>query len=284
MATDERERDAVDPGGHAPDSERRRFLARITIGLGTFAALVAVIPAVGVVLWPVRRREPEVWRAVGRVEDFPVGGTRKVSFIDPSPVPWAGFAAMSAAWLPPRGRGGVRGVLDLLYAHGLPGALGRPLRAVPLPLPRRRILRRWLRRRRPAAMATGPTPGAHPGRPGGAQDARRADVRRVGEVPGERRPAGSIADAFVVRSDRSVAHDVEFGVRQIVDVARKALSPGIDDATTAVNCVDHPSAVLSRLAVRGLHAQPASPAGAEAARRADPRSGRTEDPGAVRSA
>jgi uncharacterized membrane protein len=44
--------------------------------------------------------------------------------------------------------------------------------------------------------------------------------------------------------------DAAFGIRQIVDVALKALSPGINDTTTAVMCVDYLSAILARLAPR----------------------------------
>ena len=43
---------------------------------------------------------------------------------------------------------------------------------------------------------------------------------------------------------RTVDQDPDFGVRQIVDVALKALSPGVNDTTTAVMCVDHLSAIL----------------------------------------
>ena len=39
-----------------------------------------------------------------------------------------------------------------------------------------------------------------------------------------------------------------FGVRQIVDVALKALSPGINDTTTAVMCVDYLTTIIARIA------------------------------------
>lgn len=99
MACDETPQDPADREGQAPDPERRRLLSKVTIGFGTLAALLAVTPSVGVLLWPIRRRDEEVWRTVAWVDDLPVGQTRKVTFIDPSPVPWAGFAATSAAWL-----------------------------------------------------------------------------------------------------------------------------------------------------------------------------------------
>jgi uncharacterized membrane protein len=60
-------------------------------------------------------------------------------------------------------------------------------------------------------------------------------------------PSSAIDDAVteVVRSaivtdrDRSLDNDPSFGVRQLVDIALKALSPGINDPTTAVDVVHH---------------------------------------------
>ena len=46
--------------------------------------------------------------------------------------------------------------------------------------------------------------------------------------------------------------DAAFGIRQIVDIALKALSPGINDTTTAVMCVDHLTAILARFAPRPI--------------------------------
>jgi uncharacterized membrane protein len=47
-----------------------------------------------------------------------------------------------------------------------------------------------------------------------------------------------------------VQQDASFGIRQIVDIALKALSPGVNDTTTAVMCVDYLGAILARLAPR----------------------------------
>jgi uncharacterized membrane protein len=44
--------------------------------------------------------------------------------------------------------------------------------------------------------------------------------------------------------------DAAFGIRQIVDIALKSLSPGINDTTTAVMCVDYLGAILVQLAER----------------------------------
>jgi uncharacterized membrane protein len=52
---------------------------------------------------------------------------------------------------------------------------------------------------------------------------------------------------FSISRHRTVEQDAAFGIRQIVDVALKALSPGINDTTTAVTCVDYLTAILARL-------------------------------------
>lgn len=62
----------------------------------------------------------------------------------------------------------------------------------------------------------------------------------------------TIADLYTVGHQRTTVQDAGFGVRQIVDIALKALSPGINDTTTAVTCVQYLTAVLARLAGRRL--------------------------------
>ena len=59
-----------------------------------------------------------------------------------------------------------------------------------------------------------------------------------------------IRKAFVQGSTRTMHQDAEFGVLQLVEVAVRALSPGINDPFTAITCVDRLSAALSRLAGR----------------------------------
>ena len=47
---------------------------------------------------------------------------------------------------------------------------------------------------------------------------------------------------------RTIEQDPAFGIRQIVDVALKALSPAINDTTTAVMCIDYLGTVLAVVA------------------------------------
>lgn len=61
-----------------------------------------------------------------------------------------------------------------------------------------------------------------------------------------------INDAFVAQSFRTIHQDVAFGIRQLVDVALKALSPGVNDQTTAATSIDYLGVVLVELARRPL--------------------------------
>lgn len=47
--------------------------------------------------------------------------------------------------------------------------------------------------------------------------------------------------------ERTAAQDVGYGLRQLTDVANKALSPGINDPTTAIHALGHTSALLAEL-------------------------------------
>lgn len=64
-------------------------------------------------------------------------------------------------------------------------------------------------------------------------------------------------DTFVrlitLSETRTLTQDVAFGFRQLVDIAERALSPGVNDPTTAVQALDHLHDLLRRLAVRPLH-------------------------------
>jgi uncharacterized membrane protein len=46
---------------------------------------------------------------------------------------------------------------------------------------------------------------------------------------------------------RTVERDPSYGIREIVDMALKALSPGVNDTSTAIMCVDYLTAILARL-------------------------------------
>ena len=56
--------------------------------------------------------------------------------------------------------------------------------------------------------------------------------------------------AYSIGRYRTVEQDPAFGIRQIVDIAIKALSPGVNDTSTAVMCVDYLTSIMARLAGR----------------------------------
>jgi uncharacterized membrane protein len=60
----------------------------------------------------------------------------------------------------------------------------------------------------------------------------------------------SIRGAFVLGPERTPWQDVEFGMIQISDVAIKALSPSLNDPTTAIRCIDRLGQVLAELGTR----------------------------------
>jgi len=72
------------------------------------------------------------------------------------------------------------------------------------------------------------------------------------EDPPDPETIDALQATFSINRHRTVEQDAAFGIRQIVDVALKALSPGINDVTTAVTCVDYLTTILARLAPRQI--------------------------------
>lgn len=81
-------------------------------------------------------------------------------------------------------------------------------------------------------IAVHPLPGAHP--PTTVSDARACLAVSLGV-------------------ERTLGQDVGFGLRQLTDIAERALSPGINDTTTAVRSVQEMHDLLRRLATRPRH-------------------------------
>ncbi len=83
--------------GPPTGTKRRAFLNRLSLGLGSITAAIMGLPSLIYLLG--LRQAPSEWRTVGRLEDFKRETTVSVSFMDPSPLPWAGVTARTAAWL-----------------------------------------------------------------------------------------------------------------------------------------------------------------------------------------
>lgn len=74
----------------------------------------------------------------------------------------------------------------------------------------------------------------------------------VADRPASDQLAQALGELCTAKSYRTVHQDAAFGLRQMVDIALKALSPGVNDSTTAATCVDYIGAVLVRLADRAM--------------------------------
>ncbi len=63
----------------------------------------------------------------------------------------------------------------------------------------------------------------------------------------------AVAACVSLGRERTMQQDPAFGLRQLVDLAARALSPGVNDPTTAVQAIDQLHDALRRLAVRPMH-------------------------------
>ncbi|MFN7138189.1 MAG: DUF2254 domain-containing protein [Limisphaerales bacterium] len=57
-------------------------------------------------------------------------------------------------------------------------------------------------------------------------------------------------DYFIIAEFRTIDQDPAYGIRQLVDIALKALSPSLNDNATAANCLDHLGSILCCLVQR----------------------------------
>jgi uncharacterized membrane protein len=64
--------------------------------------------------------------------------------------------------------------------------------------------------------------------------------------------AAKIRDHVILGPKRTATQDIEFSIKQLVEVAARALSPGVNDFYTAIACIDHLTAALAYALDRGL--------------------------------
>jgi uncharacterized membrane protein len=61
-----------------------------------------------------------------------------------------------------------------------------------------------------------------------------------------------VNSAFILGHQRTASQDIQFPIHQLVEIAVRALSPGINDPFTAITCVDRLGSALHRLAQREM--------------------------------
>ncbi len=154
--------------------------------------------------------------------------------------------------------GETEGMIDELMPHRAAGPIGPPPRAGARSATdagcgagvRLHPLRRY-------------APDAQPGE-GGA--ALRAVLRRIGHFVPAGMPLFAVSRAdrlsaevhagllacFDIGPVRTLQQDAEFGILQIVDIALKAISPAVNDPSTAINCLDQ----LGRIMIRWIARDP----------------------------
>lgn len=69
------------------------------------------------------------------------------------------------------------------------------------------------------------------------------------KAPGEEK-LDALRSTVIVGIERTPYQDLDFSIRRIVEIAQRALSPGINDPTTALYCIDRLREALVRLAER----------------------------------
>lgn len=75
------------------------------------------------------------------------------------------------------------------------------------------------------------------------------------EMPISDEKIKEINDFFSIARHRTIEQYAGFGIRQIVDIALKALSPGINDTTTAISCIDNLGEIIGEIARRQMPAR-----------------------------
>jgi menaquinol-cytochrome c reductase iron-sulfur subunit len=78
---------------------RRDFLNYFSLALTAAAGVVVSVPILAYLLTPLLEKPDREWQDIGPASDFVIGQTVEVPIKDPSPLPWAGETATTAAWL-----------------------------------------------------------------------------------------------------------------------------------------------------------------------------------------
>ena len=89
------------------------------------------------------------------------------------------------------------------------------------------------------------------GRTGDLVTERTAAIE-IWNAPDNGRVESGAASALLVGTERDLRQDVDFGLQQLSDIALRALSPGVNDPTTAESAIGYIGSVLEHLVAREL--------------------------------
>jgi uncharacterized membrane protein len=88
-----------------------------------------------------------------------------------------------------------------------------------------------------------------------------AVIRVYGGEPGDGREEDRLRRMVVLGVERTIEQDPAFAVRIMVDIAIKALSPAVNDPTTAVQVINHLGDLLRRIGATDFRSEPPQRAG-----------------------
>ena len=131
-----------DPAAHS----RRVFLFKLSLLLNAAVGAILAVPLVGYLLGPAAEKilREGAWIALGPLTDFPMrrNPPRQLPQSRRPALRWRHrqYRLLGA----PHRRAIISGLRHQLRASRMPRPLVRAIQTLPLPLPRRRVLRRWL--------------------------------------------------------------------------------------------------------------------------------------------
>ena len=121
---------------------RRWLLFKGAVALNGVVGLVLAVPVLRYLLAPWRKDASfNSWISLGSLDSFPTGETRLAYYKNPSQNPWDRRKRTTRLLRAARSRQPVQSLRHQLRPPRPPGALVRAIATLPLPMPRRRILR-----------------------------------------------------------------------------------------------------------------------------------------------
>ncbi|KOY85276.1 hypothetical protein AD998_03105 [bacterium 336/3] len=84
------------------------------------------------------------------------------------------------------------------------------------------------------------------------KDVEIAYIALNAPIPEIKKIENQIRKQFDIGKFRSYRQDIHFGLRQLVDIALKAISPAVNDPTTAINCLDYLGEIIREIMEAGM--------------------------------
>ncbi len=90
--------DRSEGGVYTPVGTRRNFFSWVSGAIAAFIGLALAVPLLGYVISPSFKRRKKSWKAVGRVEELPIGEPRSLDYVVTQKDGWMETKAHKAVW------------------------------------------------------------------------------------------------------------------------------------------------------------------------------------------